>query len=114
MFTSRKIALLVAAVALIAPIALSALPAQAAVTYQKYSWSPAIYQVTDGSAIQLTLQQWNALGNPAPQTVNWIEGSQVVKYSTNADELFMVEPGPKVARHHLTFSEYAKTGHAPR
>ncbi|MDF2444610.1 MAG: hypothetical protein JWR01_2813 [Subtercola sp.] len=113
MSITRRVALVAAAGALLAPIALSALPAQAAVTYQKYSWSPAIYQVTNGDVSQLSLQQWNELGNPAPRTVNWIEGSRILKYPSNPDELFLAEPGLKAPRHHLSFPEYVKAGHAP-
>ncbi|PPF88278.1 hypothetical protein C5B96_02810 [Subtercola sp. Z020] len=110
---TRKFTLLAAAGALLAPIALSALPAHAATTYQKYSWSSAVYSVTNGDARQLSLQEWNDLGNPAPRTMGWIEGSRMLKYPSNPDELFLAEPSSKTARHHLTVAEYVATGHGP-
>jgi len=115
MFTIRKTALAAAAIALLAPLAAAAVPAHAAgsVSYQKYSWSSAIYAIGQGSPRQLTLPEWVGLGSPKPQVVTWIEDSRVLRYPSHPSELFLEEPGLKAPRHHLTAAEWAGTGHAP-
>jgi len=115
MFTIRKAALAAAALALLAPLVAAAVPAQAAgsVSYQKYSWSSAIYAIGQGSPRQLTVAEWVGLGSPKPQVVSWIEDSRVLRYPSNPSELFLEEPGLKAPRHHLSAMEWAGTGHAP-
>ncbi len=110
MFT-RMTRLVTATVIALIAVTVAAAPAQAAPDgYQKYPWSPNIYRTGFGSPMQLTLAQWLAAGSPRPQVVDWIDGSRVIRYPTNPSELFLVEPGFDASRHHLTPSEWAKTG----
>jgi len=46
---------------------LPAAPAVAATRYVSPAWSTAVYAVTDGRATHLTLQQWQAAGQPVPE-----------------------------------------------
>jgi len=110
MFT-RMARLVAATVIALLAIVVAAAPAQAAPDgYQKYSWSPNIYRTGYGGPVKLTLAEWLSAGSPRPQVVDWIDGSQVVRYPTNRSELFLEEPASSAARHHLTPSEWAKTG----
>ena len=111
MKTNRRAGLIALLLALLAPLVMlvGITPAQAATTYVKYPWSSTIYEVSNGSAGRITLNEWVAAGQPNPQTVSWVPNSDVFKYQTTPSEIFVRGPGDPDA-HHLTAAEWVAMG----
>lgn len=93
-------------------ILLGAAPATAAGAFVKYSWSSTLY-TSYGNDVwnNATPYQWQQAGSPAPITVNWINGSTLLRNTTSTSEIFI--EGPSLDGedwHHLTGAQFSATG----
>ncbi|MCI9888790.1 hypothetical protein JT358_09995 [Micrococcales bacterium 31B] len=77
--------------------------------FVKYPWSASIYSVSFFGAEReswvwrkLTFEEWSRLGQPAPSSAGWIEGSFYYKYK-DSDVVYVALDG---SSHALTFAEW--------
>ena len=81
----------------------------------KYAWSPTLYAVTyfenDWLWEDLSMREWQRMGNQAPRDAGWIAGSIVLRYATSPQELFI--RGADGVQHKLTYAEWAATPFRP-